>query len=97
MEHCTVEMTREHIQTSVGIASIIYSLRLKLLLLIHDVRKIGPFVLSVHLWDRPSCGNRPSCGTQPSCESYIYQRTNGPVNAHLISWPSTYKTWKIYG
>ena len=25
------------------------------------------------------------------------QRTNGPVNAHLISWPSTYKTWKIYG
>ena len=30
----------------------------------------------------------------------INQRTNGPVNAHLISWPSkseTYKTWKIYG
>ena len=25
------------------------------------------------------------------------QRNNGPVNAHLISWPSTYKTWKIYG
>ena len=26
--------------------------------------------------------------------------TNGPANAHLISWPSeseTYKTWKIYG
>ena len=32
--------------------------------------------------------------------SKINQRTNGPVNAHLISWPSkaqTYKTWKIYG
>ena len=28
---------------------------------------------------------------------YGNQRTNGPVNAHLISWPSTYKTWKIYG
>ena len=30
----------------------------------------------------------------------INQRTNGPVNAHLISWPSKserYKTWKIYG
>ena len=27
----------------------------------------------------------------------LNQRTNGPVNAHLISWPSTYKTWKIYG
>ena len=28
------------------------------------------------------------------------QKTNGPVNAHLISWPSKaqiYKTWKIYG
>ena len=28
------------------------------------------------------------------------QRTNGPVNAHLISWPSKaqkYKIWKIYG
>ena len=28
------------------------------------------------------------------------QRTNGPVNAHLISWLlkyKTYKTWKIYG
>ena len=28
------------------------------------------------------------------------QRTNGPVNAHLISWPSKYKkykTWKTYG
>ena len=27
----------------------------------------------------------------------INQRTNGPVNAHLISWPSkseTYKTWE---
>ena len=28
--------------------------------------------------------------------------TNGPVHAHLISWPSKaqnimYKTWKIYG
>ena len=30
----------------------------------------------------------------------INQRNNGPVSAHLISWPSkseTYKTWKIYG
>ena len=30
----------------------------------------------------------------------MYQGTNDPVNAHLISWPSkseTYKTWKIYG
>ena len=30
----------------------------------------------------------------------INQRTNGPVNAHLISWPSkseTYKTWETYG
>ena len=30
----------------------------------------------------------------------INQRTNGPVNAHLLSWSSkseTYKTWKIYG
>ena len=30
-----------------------------------------------------------------------YQRTNGPVNAHLISWPTKaqniQKTWKIYG
>ena len=28
------------------------------------------------------------------------QRTNGPVNAHLISWPSkaqNIQTWKIYG
>ena len=33
-------------------------------------------------------------------EDPINQRTNGPVNAHLISWPSKaqeYKTWKIYG
>ena len=32
--------------------------------------------------------------------SIQYQRTNGPVNAHLLSWPSkakTYKTWKTYG
>ena len=30
----------------------------------------------------------------------INRRTSGPINAHLISWPSkseTYKTWKIYG
>ena len=29
-----------------------------------------------------------------------YQRTNGPVNAHLISGPrkhKTFKIWKIYG
>ena len=25
------------------------------------------------------------------------QRTNGPVNAHLISWPSNTKPGKIYG
>ena len=30
----------------------------------------------------------------------LNQRTNGPVNVHLISWPSkaqTYQTWKISG
>ena len=37
-----------------------------------DVRFLGPFVESAHLWNRPICGNRPNCGTQPSCESYIY-------------------------
>ena len=28
------------------------------------------------------------------------QRTNGPVNAHMISWPTkaeNIQTWKIYG
>ena len=28
------------------------------------------------------------------------QRTNGPVNAHLISWPTkaqNIQTWKLYG
>ena len=33
------------------------------------------------------------------CNILINQRTNGPVNAHLISWPSkaqNIETWKIY-
>ena len=34
---------------------------------------------------------------EKACFFNVNQRTNGPVNTHLISWPSTYKTWKIYG
>ena len=39
-------------------------------------------------------------GMDPIDYPILNQRTNGPVNAHLISWlvkHKTYKTWKIYG
>ena len=33
-------------------------------------------------------GNRSNSSGEEDFEGFLNQRTNGPVNAHLISWPS---------